>query len=73
MQNLNHPVAAVMETLRKIILSTDKEIGEEIKWNAPAFFYMGKMKPFDPTEYKRHIIVFNLFKQDCLRLVTKRG
>jgi hypothetical protein len=52
----------IIETIRQIILSTDKEIGERIKWNNPSFYYTGEMKPFDPKEYKREIIVFNLFK-----------
>jgi hypothetical protein len=52
----------IIQALRKIILSTDKEIGERIKWNNPSFYYTGEMKPFDPKEYKREIIVFNLFK-----------
>ena len=46
-----HPLAKVVEDLRQIILSADKEIGEEIKWNAPSFFYAGKMKPTNPTIY----------------------
>ena len=52
----------IIQTLREIILSTDKEIGERIKWNNPSFYYTGEMKPFDPKEYKREIIVFNLYK-----------
>ena len=52
----------IVETIRRIILSTDKEIGERIKWNNPSFYYTGEMKPFDPKEYKREMIVFNLFK-----------
>ncbi len=38
MQKLKHPRAEVVEALRRIILSADHEIGEEIKWNAPTFF-----------------------------------
>ncbi len=53
MQKLKHPLAEVVEALRRIILSTDTEVGEEIKWNAPPFFYTGAMKPFNPKEYKR--------------------
>jgi len=53
MKKLKHPLAEVAEALRKIISSTDSEIGEEIKWNAPAFFYAGEMKPSDPNKYKR--------------------
>jgi len=37
-------------------------ISERIKWNNPSFYYSGEMKPFDPKEYKREIIVLNLLK-----------
>jgi hypothetical protein len=73
MGKLKHPLAKVVQDLRQIILSTDKEIGEEIKWNAPTFFYAGKMKPTNPKEHRRYIVVFNLFKQDCIRLVFPSG
>jgi hypothetical protein len=73
MQALVHPLADVAEALRKIILSTDPEIGEEIKWNAPAFFYSGEMKPPDPKKYHRYLVVFNLHKRDCIRLVFPSG
>ena len=73
MTTLKHPLANVVADLRRIILATHKEIGEEIKWNAPAFFYAGKMKPTNPKEYRRYIVVFNLFKQDCIRLVFPGG
>jgi hypothetical protein len=73
MQGLVHPLADVAEALRKIILSTDPEIGEEIKWNAPAFFYSGEMKPPDPKKYNRYLAVFNLHKKDCIRLVFPSG
>ncbi|MDD8017526.1 MAG: DUF1801 domain-containing protein [Bacteroidota bacterium] len=61
-KKLDPAVGKIVEMLRKIILSTDKEIGEHIKWNNPAFYYTGEMKPFKPKEHKREIIVFNLFK-----------
>ena len=59
---LEPELAKTIEVLRQIILSTDLEIGERIKWNNPSFYYTGEMKPFDPKEYKREMIVFNLFK-----------
>jgi hypothetical protein len=31
------------------------------------------MKPTDPKEYRRYIVVFNLYKQDCIRLVFPSG
>jgi len=52
----------IVEAIRQIILRTDSEIGERIKWNNPSFYYTGEMKPFDPKEYKREIIVMNLHK-----------
>ena len=62
-EQLQEPTKKIVEALRKIILSTDPEIAEEIKWNAPSFYYTGEMKPFDPKEYRRHIIVMNLNKR----------
>ncbi len=70
---MTHPLKNVVEELRAIILNTDCRIGEEVKWNAPAFFYTGAMAEFDPKKYKRHLIVFNLFKKDCVRLVFPSG
>lgn len=61
-KKLDTAVGKIVQTLRSIILNTDKEIGERIKWNNPSFYYTGEMKPFDPKEYKREIAVFNLFK-----------
>ena len=61
-KKLDAEIAKIVTALRKIILSTDKSIGERIKWNNPSFYYTGEMKPFDPKEYKREIAVFNLFK-----------
>jgi len=52
----------IIEAIRQIILTSDKEVGEHIKWNNPSFYYTGEMKPFDPKEYKRDIIVMNLYK-----------
>src|SRR6478736_8145609 len=61
-KRLDPALGKIIETIRQIILSTDKEIGERIKWNNPSFYYTGEMKPFDPKKYKRELIVFNLFK-----------
>jgi hypothetical protein len=61
-QKLEPALGKIIETIRQIILKTNKEIGERIKWNSPSFYYTGEMKPFDPKEYKREIVVMNLFK-----------
>jgi len=73
MKRLKHPLSEVVEALRQIILKTDSTNGEEIKWNAPTFFYTGPMRPFNPKEYRRYLVVFNLFKKDCIRLVFWGG
>jgi hypothetical protein len=73
MQKLKHPLLGVVEALRRIILRSDSQVGEEIKWNSPTFFYTGAMKPFNPKEYKRYIVVFNLYRKDCIRLVFPSG
>lgn len=72
MRGLKHPLGDVVEALRRIILSTDRDIGEEVKWNAPAFFYAKEMK-LNPKEYNRYLVVFNLYRKDCIRLVFPSG
>ena len=59
---LDSTLKPTIEYLRQIILATDSEIDERIKWNNPSMYYAGEMKPFDPKEYKREIVVFNLHK-----------
>ena len=73
MQKLKHQMKDAASELREIILGAHKAIGEEISWNAPTFFYNGKMKAFGPKEYKRFIVGFNFFKKDRVRLIFLRG
>ncbi len=70
---MKHPLKPVVEELRAIILATDPAIGEEIKWNSPAFFYSGPMAEFDAREHRRHLAVVNVFKKDCVRVVFLSG
>jgi hypothetical protein len=73
MATLKHPLTNLAKALRRAILASDPHIGEEIKWNAPAFFYTGPMQPFDPKEYRRHLVVFNFYRKDLIRLVFWHG
>jgi hypothetical protein len=73
LRSLEHPLINVVVALGKTILEADSEIGEEIKWNAPAFFFAGEMTAFNPKEYRRHLVVFNFFRKDVLRLVFWGG
>ncbi|WP_181369414.1 DUF1801 domain-containing protein [Flavobacterium album] len=68
-----HPLANVMQALREIILGTSPEISEHIKWNSPAFYYNGEMAPFDPKEYKRDIVVYNVRKPGEILLIFPTG
>lgn len=61
-QKLDPVIRDAVETLRQIILDTDSEIAEHIKWNNPSFYYNCEMAPFDAKEYKRDLIVMNLHK-----------
>jgi hypothetical protein len=65
-QKYDATLQSIINSIRAIILSIDNEIGEQIKWNSPSFFYAGDMKPFDPKEYKRDIVVLNLHKGSVL-------
>lgn len=72
-QGSKHPLADVMQTLREVILNTDSEIGEHIKWNSPAFYYNAYMADFDAKEYKRDLVVYNIRKQDSILLIFPTG
>jgi hypothetical protein len=73
LKELKHPLIDVVKYIRKIILSVDKNIGEGIYWNAPTFYYTGKMKLFNPKEYKRYVAGFVFNKPDIIRIVFLRG
>ena len=42
LNNLNHPLRAEIEILRENILSANSNLSENIKWNAPNYFYNGE-------------------------------
>lgn len=73
MSALKHPMKDIVAHVRQVILSVDKKIGEGIYWNAPTFYFTGKLKPFDAKEYKRYIVGFVFNRQDCIRMVFLRG
>ncbi len=73
LQKLDHPLKKVVEALRLIVIETDARLEEHIKWNSVSFYYTGEMKPFDPKEYKRDLVVFNVHKKDYVLLVFPTG
>jgi len=65
-QKLEPDFAKLIKQIRITILETDESICEQIKWNSPSFFYNGEIKPFNPKEYKRDIIVIHTRKNEAL-------
>jgi len=62
MEKLEHPLREEIEKVRAIILDSDEQITEHIKWNAPSFCYNGVDR-----------LTFNLHPQDRIQLVFHRG
>ena len=56
--NLSHPRKAEVEAVRSIIKGVDKNIAEEVKWNAPSFNYKGE-----------YLVTFNLRETEHIHLV----
>ena len=63
MQKLEHPLKAEVEAVREIILASDAQITEHIKWNAPSFCFQGEDR-----------VTLRLFPvTDRIQLVFHRG
>ena len=73
LSELKTPLINEIKYLRSIILQADKKIGEGIYWNAPTFYYIGKLDAFDPKTYKRYIVGFNFHQKDCIRMIFLKG
>lgn len=60
LRELRHPLTAEVEAVRSIIKGVNKDIHEEIKWNAPSFNYMGEyLVTFNLRDEKRIHLVFH--------------
>lgn len=71
--NLEPQRAELVNAIRQVVLTANREIAEQIKWNVPSFFYTGEMKPFDPKEYKRDILVMNFNRKEYVLLIFPTG
>lgn len=59
-QDLDHPLKAEIETLRRIMRGVSSEITEQIKWNAPSYSYRGAyLVTFNLRDKKRIHLVFH--------------
>jgi uncharacterized protein YdhG (YjbR/CyaY superfamily) len=60
MEKLDHPFKAEVEMVREIIKNVNKDIAEQVKWNAPSFNYKGEsLVTFNLWEKKRIHLVFH--------------
>lgn len=59
---MEHPLKAQIEKVRRVILRANPEITEQIKWNAPSFGVGGDDR-----------ITFNLRSIDKIQLIFHRG
>jgi uncharacterized protein YdhG (YjbR/CyaY superfamily) len=58
LENLSHPLKAEVEAIRSVIKGVNKDINEEVKWNAPSFNYKGE-----------YLVTFNLREEKYIHLV----
>lgn len=61
LKELNHPQIDEIEQIREIILKTDTEITEIIKWNAPSYVYNGqdRITFHFPPKRDKFLLVFH--------------
>lgn len=71
-ENSRTESSQLVESISRLILSTSSEISEQVKWNSPSFYYNGDMKPFDPMDYKRDLVVLNI-RPERILLVFPTG
>jgi hypothetical protein len=70
---LEESTAAIVRSLRATLMALAPEVQEQIKWNSPSYSFTGELPPFNPKEYKRDIVVFNLHRRDGVLLVFPTG
>jgi|SRR5687767_2179073 len=58
MEKLDHPFKKEVEKVREMIKNVNKDITEQIKWNAPSFSYKGES-----------LVTFNLWEKKHIHLV----
>lgn len=58
-RDLDHPLKDAMLEVRKIILATDRRLGEAIKWKSPTFVFEGNMASIDPRAKKHVQLMFH--------------
>ena len=56
---LDHPLAALMLRIRRVILASDSRVAESIKWSTPTFSYNGDIASFIPKSKASVSLMFH--------------
>ncbi|MCB9232213.1 MAG: DUF1801 domain-containing protein [Bacteroidia bacterium] len=59
LDKLNHPLIAEIQRIREIILTTDEDVDEEVKWSSPTFIYRGNIASFNLNARKYVSLMFH--------------
>lgn len=52
LERTSNPQKALMQAVRRVLVTADRRIAEEIKWQAPTFVYKGNIASFMPRATK---------------------
>lgn len=63
----------LINEILNFMLSLSSELEMQVRWNSPALVYTGKIKEFDPKEYKRDVVVFHLRNPKKIQLIFIHG
>jgi hypothetical protein len=55
----DHPLKALMQRVRRVILASDRRVSESVKWSTPTFSYNGDIASFIPQAKKFVSLLFH--------------
>jgi hypothetical protein len=58
-EELAHPLAAAIDSVRDIVLGVDPRIVETIKWKSPTFVFEGNIASIEPRSKKQVSVLFH--------------
>lgn len=73
MEQLTHPLKAVIFELRQSVKVSQTELNEHIKWNSLSFYYDGILNYENAKEYTRDALVVNAANPKYLLFIFPSG
>ena len=60
MEQMDHPLKAEIDAVRKIILYANEKVAERVKWNSPSFYYIKDIAamPHHKKEFVQVVFVY---------------